>query len=596
MKSNKSYTSVFMRSFHHLARRELTTLVVFFIVVLMAVLSLWAVDQASRTSVPELRENLSTVNAMVAAIYRMDTASPEEKADVGRQLRLAATALASAASLPETEHAQQLLDAPIEFYVAHGPEATLSELTAIAGSINGGFRAQQQRRSWILGVSFAGLSVIAGFFLFLARRTRKHYQHFLSRGNRLLDEISELLTYRRQELEFEPVWHEEHELTTRAEQIAATIREDRDIAGEWVFGNLETFVPKLQRALSRIMPCERVAVAFIESDGHVVAESASVLLPEVHLEPGFREPIERTTLGEVAALKRPRIINDLTTHYQQVHQSEGTRLLLREGIRSSLTVPLVIRGRCVGFLFVASTKQDAFTQEHTARAERLVTLLRQNIYFHYLTQQIVAATAGAFVNLMEYKDNETSLHITRMSRYSHAIARRLSNTLPEVTPTMLREILWFAPLHDTGKIGIPEAILLKPGPLTAEERATIEQHVDIGVEVISRMNRDLSRIVDQSLLQTALDIISGHHERFDGTGYPRKLRGSEIPLAGRITAIADVFDALTSRRPYKEPMSVDRAMEIISEGVGSHFDPMVFDAFQAAKQEICDIYETFKET
>ena len=128
----------------------------------------------------------------------------------------------------------------------------------------------------------------------------------------------------------------------------------------------------------------------------------------------------------------------------------------------------------------------------------------------------MAETTRAFVSLMERKDNETSLHIIRMSRYSYILARELAKSDSSITPMMLREILWFAPLHDIGKIGIPDRVLQKNGPLDGRERSLIEDHVNIGLSVIHSMNSGVNRIIDLELLNTAVNIIASHHERFDG--------------------------------------------------------------------------------
>lgn len=343
------------------------------------------------------------------------------------------------------------------------------------------------------------------------------------------------------------------------------------------------------------MHCDRIAVAFIDDKNNVIAESAASDLPQVFLESGFREPIGGTTLGAVAESGRPRVINDLEEHCRKVNQSNGTKLILREGINSSLTLPIIIRGRCLGFLFVSSSTPGAYDNSHVNQAEKTLGILKQNIYFHYLVQQIVASTSNAFVRLMERKDNETSLHIKRMSSFSHVIARTLVDRSDEVSATMLREILWFAPLHDIGKIGIPDDILHKPGGLTDDERGTIQQHVEIGGDVIRSMERELSRILGVSILGTAIEIITCHHERFDGKGYPRGIGGEAIPIAGRITAVADVFDALTSRRPYKEAMEIEDAIALMREGVGTQFDPEVFQAFLDSMNDIERIYQAYKE-
>jgi HD-GYP domain-containing protein (c-di-GMP phosphodiesterase class II) len=182
-----------------------------------------------------------------------------------------------------------------------------------------------------------------------------------------------------------------------------------------------------------------------------------------------------------------------------------------------------------------------------------------------------------------------------MAKYSYIIAREYNLRVEALDPSLMREILWFAPLHDIGKIGIPDNILHKPGPLSPEEREAMEKHVEIGERVISTMTRRLEDTLSHSLMRTAVDIIAGHHEKFNGKGYPRGLRGTDISIAGRIVAVADVFDALTSRRPYKEAYPMDKALAIMERDMEGHFDPQVLGCLFSAMGEISEVYQELKE-
>jgi putative two-component system response regulator len=182
----------------------------------------------------------------------------------------------------------------------------------------------------------------------------------------------------------------------------------------------------------------------------------------------------------------------------------------------------------------------------------------------------------------EYKDEDTGSHIQRMSHYSAAVARKMG--LNERT---VEAILYAAPMHDIGKIGIPDRILLKPGKLDPDEWETMKQHTVIGQKILQGETEGFVRLAEVTCLT--------HHERWDGSGYPKNLKGVKIPLAGRITAIADVFDALTSKRPYKAPLGVENSFEIIREGRGGQFDPDVVDAFFAVENEILAIKEKYRD-
>jgi putative two-component system response regulator len=175
-------------------------------------------------------------------------------------------------------------------------------------------------------------------------------------------------------------------------------------------------------------------------------------------------------------------------------------------------------------------------------------------------------TIHRLVLAAEYKDEDTGDHIIRMGRYSAYLAEKLGFPDKEV-----QNILYAAPMHDVGKIGIPDSILMKPGKLTKEEFEIIKTHTLIGGKLLKNSKSDI--------LQLAEQIALSHHEKWNGTGYPKGLAGEEIPMIGRIVSIADVFDALTSKRPYKEPFSVEKAVDIIKKESGQHFDPEVARVF-----------------
>lgn len=176
----------------------------------------------------------------------------------------------------------------------------------------------------------------------------------------------------------------------------------------------------------------------------------------------------------------------------------------------------------------------------------------------------------------ECRDWDTGHHLLRMSHYSKALAKELG-----VEGKYTEAILYAALMHDVGKIGIPDHILRKPGKLTPDEWEIMKKHTVIGAQILEKSEADFMKMAE--------NIALSHHEKWDGSGYPRGLRGEEISLAGRIVAVADVFEAVTSKRPYKEPFPVEKAFEIIREGKGSHFDPRVVDAFFSIKDKILKI-------
>ena len=201
----------------------------------------------------------------------------------------------------------------------------------------------------------------------------------------------------------------------------------------------------------------------------------------------------------------------------------------------------------------------------------------QELYKAYLD------TIHRLVLAAEYKDENTGDHIRRMSRYSALIAEKLGLPAKEI-----QNILYAAPMHDVGKIGIPDTILLKPGKLTDEEFDIMKTHTTIGAKILAGSKAEI--------LQIAGEIALSHHEKWNGKGYPQGLAGDSIPLAARIVGLADVFDALTSRRPYKDPFPAEVAFDIIKKERGEHFDPGIVDVFLENTHNILKIREEIGPT
>lgn len=182
----------------------------------------------------------------------------------------------------------------------------------------------------------------------------------------------------------------------------------------------------------------------------------------------------------------------------------------------------------------------------------------------------------------EYRDDMTGFHIIRMSRYSQQLALAAG-----MTEEQAEMVLNASPMHDIGKIGIPDNVLMKPGKLDPDEWEVMKTHVDIGVEILSGS--------DFELMNVASEIAQNHHEKWDGSGYPKGLSGEDIPLTGRVVALADVFDALTTERPYKKAWPIDKTTEFLKEQSGKHFDPNLVDIFLSILPEILEIREQYAE-
>ena len=182
----------------------------------------------------------------------------------------------------------------------------------------------------------------------------------------------------------------------------------------------------------------------------------------------------------------------------------------------------------------------------------------------------------------EYRDDDTGNHVFRVGLYSAEIAKELK--LPEET---VRKLMWSAPMHDVGKIGIPDKILQKPGKLTDEEWVIMRNHTIMGKEILEGSSSDIIKMAEM--------LAMGHHEKWNGNGYPEGKKGKDIPILCRIVAIADVFDALTTERPYKKPFSIEKSFGILKEERGEHFDPEVVDAFFRIEDKIIEIKEKYSD-
>jgi len=257
------------------------------------------------------------------------------------------------------------------------------------------------------------------------------------------------------------------------------------------------------------------------------------------------------------------------------HETDLRHLALQLGVTDFLNKPLDQAE------FLARSKNMlALRQSHkklTDRASWLADEVRK------ATEQLVAQereTIFCLAKAAEYRDPETGAHIVRMAHYSRHIARNLGLSVEQ--QDLLLEA---APMHDIGKVGTPDLILLKPGKLTEQEFAIMKQHAVIGYEVLNTSS--------SPLLKVAAEIAHVHHEKFDGSGYPRSLKGEDIPIFGRIVAVADVFDALTSERPYKKAWSIEQASQLLRDGQGTHFDPMCVTAFLTAFDDVLAIRNKF---
>jgi putative two-component system response regulator len=304
----------------------------------------------------------------------------------------------------------------------------------------------------------------------------------------------------------------------------------------------------------------------------------------------FSLPISRESIaGYVALTKKVLNIPDVREIPRKASYHYNPSWDERAGYvtRSMMVVPMLNReGNVAGVLQLINAMDDATDGKvvpFPAKHERLLSSLASQavvaIENAELTEDLKQAHLDTIFRLgvaAEYRDKETANHIKRMSQYSTLIAEGLGWGEEKVN-MILRSSL----MHDVGKLGIPDGILQKPGRLTPEERHFMEYHTIIGGNILKGSKA--------TILRQSRIVALTHHEKFDGTGYPRRLKGEEIPIEGRITILADVFDALSSKRVYKEALEEEEVLRILREGRGSYFDPKILDVFLANFEAVCAI-------
>ena len=266
--------------------------------------------------------------------------------------------------------------------------------------------------------------------------------------------------------------------------------------------------------------------------------------------------------------------------------------LLAEGYRSSFTVPMRDRGAFIGFLFFDSRQPRAFSadaQQTLAFFADLITLLVSN---ELLAVRALVGSVGVARAFCDLRDFETGAHLERMSRYARLIARDLAADTG-ASDEFVEMVFLFSPLHDVGKIGIPDRILLKPGPLENDEWETMKSHVARGCAIVDKLVDDLS-LRHLPGIDVLRRIVEYHHECLDGSGYPKGARGEAVPLEARITTVADVYDALTSPRPYKEAWPTERAFDELDRmaAAGKH-DPRCVAALRRRAPDVESIRARF---
>ncbi|MDI3326537.1 HD domain-containing protein [Pontibacterium granulatum] len=268
------------------------------------------------------------------------------------------------------------------------------------------------------------------------------------------------------------------------------------------------------------------------------------------------------SLSETASC---RVVDDV--QYSFVPNTEHSRWLLQQNYCSSFTVPMYSGEHFIGFVFFDSFESGAFDPRAQRDLILYVNLITMAISSELIAVNSLMATALAARKFADLRDFETGKHLDRMAQFSRLIGRELAKS-HHINDEFIEHLYLFAPLHDIGKIGIPDSVLLKQGRFTQQERELMETHVEKGEEILNKVlnEYDIGHLADSKIM---LNIVSCHHEYLDGSGYPRGLKGDQIPIEARIITVADIFDALTSSRPYKEPWNVENALDELERMVES---------------------------
>ncbi|MDF2540342.1 MAG: metal dependent phosphohydrolase [Herbinix sp.] len=366
--------------------------------------------------------------------------------------------------------------------------------------------------------------------------------------------------------------------------------------------NNSSFTETLQfiyDTFSTFIPYTYIGIALIDENkkflraSYGVSDDSIIGMPDKIV--GKSWLIKDTSLGNLIETGEARIINDLEEYTSHKPIKAYNQILLEAGIRSSITLPLKVAGEPVGVIFFSSHNKNVYQKKHVNFLMTLVNSIAISFNQNIFISDLLYSSILALAKMAEARDEDTGEHLDRMKIYSRVIAELLYEKnlfADEINAEYIDKIERFSPLHDIGKVGIRDGILLKPGKLTKEEFQEMKHHALYGAEVLRSAEMNIMKR-GKSLFLLGIEIAEDHHEKWDGSGYPYGKKGNEIALSARIVALADVFDALTSRRPYKEPFSFEKSFDIIREGMGKHFDPVIAGVFLENEDRIRRVYQSF---
>jgi len=367
----------------------------------------------------------------------------------------------------------------------------------------------------------------------------------------------------------------------------------------------EEIFTMLKDSLRSIIPFSRLFFGMIDNETRALVIRLTDSQTDGQGSEGERVSLQNTFLEEISLKSDVLLIDDVRKFMTERNDPFIKKLYEEENILSMIVLPIIIDNVTRGYLFFCSDAMGGFTEEHilfmksisgqiSFGIQRGELLDQLELYTKNLEQLVKVrtheilktqkTTIFALSKLSELRDPETGEHLERMRNFSVLIAQILkySGYEMDITNQYLRDLYDSSILHDIGKVGIPDNILLKPGPLTPEEFEIIKTHTTIGHNALKLASKDLG---ENSFLKMAMEVTLYHHEMWEGGGYPTGIKGTDIPLAARIVTIADVYDALTSDRPYKKAFSHTEGIEIMKKE-SYRFDPVLFKIFLDNEAEI----------
>jgi len=336
---------------------------------------------------------------------------------------------------------------------------------------------------------------------------------------------------------------------------------------------------------------DRIAVAVYEKETDLLKTFVASCIGDNPLRHYEARLSESESLQEILTKGQPRVVNDLEIFSS--NPKFHSRKIAERNYAASYTMPIYQNGQFFGFVFFNSIESNVFEES---------TLHQMDLFGHMISLMVMNELTAAYTlnaalktteEIIQHRDPDTGSHIDRMSRYARLIAQTLAEQY-DLDDEYIEHVGLFSPLHDIGKVSIPDSILLKPGKLTDEEFAVMKMHALKGREMVDQLLKNFSMdgFRHASVLR---NIAEYHHECMNGSGYPCGLKGDEIPLEARIVAVADIFDALTSERPYKEAWSNSKAFDALKKMAGSKLDSDCVEALLTQVKTIENIQSVYSE-